>query len=69
MPVDKNFIVVTAILGGLLVWAMVREPEKPPAQHTTYIMPPDDRPIYYDEDTPMGEREDRTLLRRRSCST
>ena len=63
MPVDKNFIVVTAILGGLLVWAMVREPEKPPAQHTTYIMPPDDRPIY-DEDSPMGEREDDPKLAR-----
>ena len=66
MPLDKNFIVVTAILGGLLVWSMVREPEKPREGWPGFLKPGDDPPVkerfrleddYSRMDYDMGDRE------------
>lgn len=58
---DKNFIVVSVILGGLLVWSLVRTPEKPEPQQTFYIMPGDDRQYAIEGDEPddaeMAEKE------------
>ena len=34
MPLDTNFMVVSVILGGLLVWSMTQKVDKPPVENT-----------------------------------
>ena len=49
MPLDKNFMVVTVILGGLLVWSMTQKAEKP------LEVPYDDKMDDQWDDTPLKD--------------
>ena len=54
---DKNFMVVTVVLGGLLVWSLTQRPEqKDPTQYILPPPPPPSAPEYMEwEEAPTRE--------------
>ena len=56
MPLDTNFMVVTVILGGLLVWSMTQKVEKP------LEVPYDDKMDDEWDDTPLKRDPEATAI-------
>ena len=54
MKVDRNFMVVTALLSGLLIWSLVRKPEQQPQQ--LFILPGED-PMEWGEEEVVLPRD------------